>query len=206
MDNNATVTKSGFDTAFQSPQGTTLGTELSLIVEPCGYKGTQRFGYAYSNKEFDRLDPDFRVNLPDDVDAGSKNDDYVLWYNFDQYVFTEQDDPSQGVGLFGRYGYSNGKANVLDEFYSFGIGGKGIVEDRDEDTFGLGYYYAGVSGGFPKSANLSHEEGIEVYYAAQMTKSIQVTQALQWIKDPGAGGTDSIGNAVVLGLRIQMDF
>lgn len=206
LDNNATVTKSGFDSAFESPQGTTLGAELSLKVEPCGYEGTQRFGYAYSNKEFDRLDPDFRVNLPDDAGTGTKKDDYVFWYNFDQYIFTEKDDPTQGIGLFGRYGHSTGNANVLDEFYSFGIGGKGVVEGRDDDTFGLGYYYVGISDDFPSANNLSHEEGIEIYYAAQMTKSIQVTQALQWIKDPGAGGTDSNGNAVILGLRVQMDF
>ncbi|MBW8016613.1 MAG: carbohydrate porin [Planctomycetes bacterium] len=206
LDNNATVTRSGFDTAFQSPQGTTLGTELAFKVEPCGYKGTQRFGYAYSNRDFNRLDPDFRVNLPAGAGSGKKRDDYVLWYNFDQYIFTEKDDPTQGIGLFGRYGYSNGKANVLDEFYSFGIGGKGIVEGRDDDTFGLGYYYAGVSNDFPKANNLSHEEGIEIYYAAQMTKSVQVTQTLQWIGDPGAGGIKTNGDAVVLGLRLQIDF
>lgn len=206
LDNNATVTKSGFDTAFESPQGTTLGAELSLKIEPCNYMGTQRIGYAYSNKEFDRLDPDFRVNLPNNAGSGTKDDDYVFWYNFDQYIYTEKDDPSQGIGIFGRYGYSTGKANVLDEFYSFGIGGKGIVDGRDDDTFGIGYYYAGISDDFPKANNLSHEEGIEVYYAAQMTKSVQVTQALQWIKDPGAGGVDDNGNAVVLGLRVQVDF
>jgi len=207
FDNNATVRKSGFDTAFESPAGTTVGAEFSLTVEPCDYKGTQRIGYAYSDKTFDRLDPDFRINLPSDEGVDTKQDDYVFWYNFDQYIFTEAEDPSQGIGIFGRYGYSNGKANVLDDFFSFGIGGKGIVEDRDEDTFGLGYYYAGTSDDFPDSANLDNEEGIEIYYAAQMTKSVQVTQALQWINDPGAGGNPDVnGNAVVIGLRVQVDF
>jgi porin len=206
LDSHGSATRSGNDTAFYSPQGTTIGTELKFNVEPCGYEGTQRVGYAYSNKDFDKLDPDHRINLPNGAGTSTKQDDYVFWYNFDQYIFTEQDDPTQGIGLFGRYGYSTGEANVLDEFYSFGIGGKGLVEGRDEDTCGLGYYYAGVSDDYSKASNLSHEQGIEIYYAAQVTKSIQITQTLQWIGDPGAGGVKTNGDAVVLGLRLQMDF
>lgn len=206
LDTNGTVTNSGSSTAFESPEGTTFGTEWSFLIEPCGYKGTQRFGYGYSNKDFRKFDPDSRVGIVKNPDGTSSQDDSVVWYNFDQYIFTERQDPTQGIGIFGRYGYSDGKANVLEEFYSFGIGGKGIVEGRDEDTFGLGYYYISLGEDFPNTGNLDSEEGIEIYYAAQITNSIQVTQALQWIGDPGAGAVDTNGDAVVLGLRVQMDF
>jgi porin len=206
LDTNASATNSGSDTAFESPQGTTVGTELTFKVEPCGYEGTQRIGYGYSNKEFVRYQPDFRFDLPVEADAGKKQDDYVVWYNFDQYIFTESEDPSQGIGLFGRYGYSNGKANVLEDFYSIGIGGKGVLDGRDDDTVGLGYYYASISDDFSSAKDLSSERGLEVYYAAQMTKSVQVTQTLQWIESPGAGGVNTNGSAVVLGLRVQVDF
>jgi hypothetical protein len=33
-------------------------------------------------------------------------------------------DSSQGIGIFGRFGISDGKANALHQFYSFGSAAK----------------------------------------------------------------------------------
>lgn len=204
--NSQGATRVGFDTAFESPQGTTIGTEWDFKVEAWGQKGNQRFGYAYSDKEFAEIDSDPRIIIPEGTDTGSTNkDDYVVWYNFDQYIYTEEEDPTQGAGLFGRYGYSTGQSNPISKFYSIGIGGKGFLEDRDNDTFGGGYYYTELSNGFSPSLNLSSEQGIELFYNAELTKSIHFNQVIQWIIDPGAG-FESRRNSIVLGARLQMDF
>ena len=55
---------------------------------------------------------------------------YIINHADDQYLFVEKDDPTQGVGIFGRFGYSDGTANPIQRFYSFGVGGKGIVRPR----------------------------------------------------------------------------
>jgi hypothetical protein len=48
-----------------------------------------------------------------------------VWYNFDQYVYPEHEDPTRGMGVFGRFAYSTGKANPIQQFCS--IGGKGVI-------------------------------------------------------------------------------
>jgi hypothetical protein len=58
---------------------------------------------------------------PSDVAA-----EWALYYNFDHFFFTEADDPAQGVGIFGRFGYG-GEPNILEQFYSLGVGGKGSI-------------------------------------------------------------------------------
>ncbi len=34
----------------------------------------------------------------------------------------------------------------MAQFYSFGLGGKGVIPGRDQDRFGIGYYYLKISG------------------------------------------------------------
>ena len=78
-------------------------------------------------------------------------------------------------------------------------------KDRQQDSFGIGYYHTDLSDDLPKALNLSSEQGIEIYYNIAITKSMHITPDFQWIINPGAGfeGRD---NAVVFGIRSQMNF
>ncbi len=205
-DNNGSVTRSGFDTVFSSPKGTTVGTELVFKVKPWGLDGHQRFGVGYSNKNFTKLKQDPRTIIPPGGSGTATDDsDYTIWYNFDQYIYVEKDDPAQGVGIFARYGYTTGEVNPVQGFYSLGVGGKGIFQGRDNDTFGLGYYYIDLSDDLPRILNVSSEQGVELFYNFEITKSIHITPDLQWIIDPGAG-FESRDDALVFGVRLQMSF
>ena len=137
--------------------------------------------------------------------AKQKGDTGVVWYNFDQYLHVEKDDPSQGVGIFGRFGYSDGSVNPVQRFYSFGVGGKGICHGRDNDTFGIGYYYVDLSNDLPRVLDISSEQGVELFYNIEISKSIHITPNFQWIINPEAG-FKTMDNAVVFGLRMQMSF
>jgi len=204
--NSEGATRVGFDTAFESPQGTTYGTEWNFKINAWGQKGNQRFGYAYSDKEFVEIESDQRIVIPEGTATDGRNqNDYVIWYNFDQFIYTEDEDPSQGGGLFGRYGYSTGQSNPIAKFYSIGVGAKGILPDMDNDTCGAGYYYTELSNDFSPNLNLSSEQGVELYYNAEITKSVHFNQGIQWIVDPGAG-FESRRNAIVLYARVQIDF
>lgn len=207
LDGNGTATRSGFDTAFGSPQGTTFVQEWDIKVEPYQLKGNQRIGIGYSNKNFTVLEPDPRISLSGPVtgDIDRRPDDWFFYYNFDQYVYVNKENPERKIGLFGRFGYSNGKGNPIQRFYSIGVGGQGIMQDRDQDSFGIGYYYTDLSDDLPKSLNLSSEQGIEIFYDIAITNSMHLTPDLQWIIDPGAG-MDTRDNAVVFGIRSQMNF
>jgi porin len=215
LDSFGTPSVSGFDTAFHSPEGTTLATEWAFTFSLSGRPGHQRFGVAYSNRDFNELDQDPRISgrlgfltqrilqQAGLVETKTKPDDWVFYYNFDQYLYTEPDDPTQGVGVFGRYGWSDGDVNPFEAFYSIGVGGKGILPQRDQDTFGVGYYYLDLSGNLPSFAGLSSEQGIEMFYNIEVTPWLHVTPDLQYIVDPAGGAHD---DAIAFGIRTQMSF
>lgn len=132
-------------------------------------------------------------------------DDWGLYYNFDQYLYTEQGDPTQGFGLFGRFGWSTGEANPIEEFYSLGVGGKGSIPTRDRDTWGVGYYLLNMSDDLPAILGMDAEQGVEVYYNIEVTPWLHITPGLQVIADPGAGYRDR-DVALVYGLRAALKF
>ena len=132
-------------------------------------------------------------------------DAWGLYYNFDQYLYTEPGDPTQGFGLFGRFGWTTGESNPIEEFYSLGLGGKGSIPHRDRDTWGLGYYLLNMSDQLPPALGLDAEQGVELFYNVEVTPWLHITPSLQVIVDPGAGFQDR-DVSVVYGLRAQMSF
>ena len=113
---------------------------------------------------------------------------------------------SQGFGIFGRLGISDGKANAFHRFYSFGFGGEGMLTGRERDQFGIGYYYLDISNKLPAIVRQrllrGHDQGVELYYNFAVTPWLHVTPDLQ-IVDPAVRGTST---AVVTGLRVKVDF
>jgi hypothetical protein len=48
--------------------------------------------------------------------------------------------PPVGIGIFGRAGCAPRDRNVIDQFYSLGIGGFGmLIPGRDQDQWGVGW-------------------------------------------------------------------
>jgi len=212
IDTEGVPDRAGWDTAFDG--GTSLATEARFNVKPFGLQGHQLAGVTWSDKLFLSLDQDPRLGLiiPGDRllrlalfgfperESGS----WSFYYNFDQYLWTEQQDETQGVGLFGRFGISDGDANPVETFYSLGLGGKGIIPDRDRDKFGLGYYYLNYSGDLPSLLDIDSAQGVELFYCVEVTPWFHLTPDLQVIVDPG--GNDSRDTAVVYGFRGQVSF
>ena len=124
-------------------------------------------------------------------------------YNFDQFLFTEADHPEQGVGIFGRFGLG-GEPNLFEQFYSFGVSGKGSVPTRDRDTWGIGYYHANINDDIPSAFGLNSEQGLETYYNIEITPWCHITPDLQFIIDPGGSSCNDV--AIVYGLRMQVSF
>src|SRR6266550_1025233 len=221
IDTEGKTTRTGFDTLFKD--GTTLGAEARLTVRPFGLTGHQLISFAWSNGDFTSLGQDPRTLISSVLLGTSLKKESGSWafmYNFDQYFYQDKQDSTQGVGIFGRFGISDGKANPIHQFYSFGFGGKGMLPGRDQDRFGVGYYYLKVSGElrdtFPtvllKRVGLDYEQGVELFYNIAATPWLHVTPDLQFVdaarnKSPivTAGGR-SIGTAVIAGMRIKIDF
>jgi porin len=234
-DPKGAATMTGFNTAFHGRDWYSVAQEFDFTWKPFGQTGHQRFGWFYTTRDFTLLDQDLRLQLPTTVamrlvrprlgsiprplralgratrltqnlgDIDSNPDDWGLYYNFDQYLYTKPGDETQGFGVFGRFGWSNGNSNPIGQFYSLGLGGKGLVPERPKDTYGVGYYLVNLSNDLPPILNTSDEQGIEAYYNIEVTPWLHISPDLQVIVRPGGGFQDR-DVAIVYGLRMQMNF
>jgi porin len=218
-DTDGRAKTTGFETAFHGPMNTTVIHEWEFKVKPFGLPGHQRGGFVWSSKDFQRLDPpqpfkgtaDMMIDLLG-LDLANKlvntvarfekaSDNVMAYYNFDQYLYTKEDDPTQGIGLFGRFGWARQDVNPVVHFYSIGLGGKGLLPDRQHDTYGVGYYYAGLSNRLPSI--LRREQGVEAYYNIRITPWLHISPDLQIIMDPG--GTRTQDTSIVYGVRMHVN-
>lgn len=229
-DPDGAVTKTGFNTAFHGRDWYTIGQEFDLTIKPFDKTGHQRLGWFWTSRDFPELGGDGRIQFPRVIgprliarqllprwlrvvrlgrnvysltDLETSADTWGLFYNFDQYLFTETDDPGQGVGVFGRFGYG-GEPNIFEQFYSLGVSGKGSIPDRDRDTWGVGYYHVNINDDTLPGLDIQSEQGVEAYYNIEITPWFHITPDLQVIVD--AGGSSRHDVAVVYGLRMQMSF
>ncbi len=215
-DPDGAATRTGFNTAFHDRDWYTVGQQYDFKIKPFGKPGHQRFGWFWTSRDFVDFGEDSRIQLPGQIGrrlslarllrggVDRSPDDWALYYNFDQYLFTEAEDPEQGWGLFGRFGYSTGESNLFEQFYSIGLGGKGTIPTRDRDTWGLGYYHANLSDDISLES-LHSEQGVELFYNIAVTPWLHITPDLQCIVNPGGGFGDR-DVAIAYGVRAQMNF
>ena len=201
FDTDGAIDRSGFDNLFEG--NTTFAGEVGVDTDFFDEPGRHTFGFLGSNKDFLSTNQDPRLFLPV-FDEGPKTEDgtWAFYWNFDQFIVSDPNDPPQGWGLFGRFGVSDGKANPIHHFYSVGLGGTGIVPGRDDDQFGVGYYYFDLTDERLGIFSDDGEYGVELFYNLAVTPWFDLTADLQVID--GAGRFSD--TAVVGGLRGQVRF
>jgi porin len=227
-DPDGAATMTGFNTAFHGRDWCSVMQEFDFTIKPFDKTGHQRFGWFWTSREFAELGGDGRIQFPRVIgrsllprqalprwarvlrlgnqvysltDLEKSADTWGLYYNFDQFVFTEADDPEQGVGVFGRFGHG-GEPNIFEQFYSLGVSGKGTVPTRDRDTWGVGYYLANINDDINPAFGLHSEQGVEAYYNIEVTPWLHISPDLQVIVDPGGSSRNDV--ALVYGLRMQV--
>jgi porin len=110
----------------------------------------------------------------------------------------------EGVGIFARFGVADQDTNPVEWSGSFGVGGRGIVPARDDDVFGVGYYYTHFQetriGGL---LGVDDEgQGFETFYNAAIIPAAHLTFDMQ-LADSALPRTDT---AVILGARLNLSF
>jgi porin len=213
LQSNGKANTSGFDD-LRSDQLSFVG-EARVRTDFFGLTGHQLIGGGYSNKDFTSLDQSLRFFI-ENHSIEEKSGSWNIYYNFDQYLYEPKKGSGQGIGIFGRFGASDGNPNPMHYFYSIGIGGKGIIPGRLLDRFGLGYYYVDVkspkfTGPHATREFLRDEYGFEAFYSiaitpwAHFTPDIQVIRGAQKQKIDG-GAVSDINTATVLGFRLNIIF
>lgn len=199
--------------------------EGRVRTEFFGLTGHQLFGALFSNKTFTSLDQSARFIFENGAFDGKKGS-WNIHYNFDQYLYEPKKGSDEGIGVFGRFGASDGDPNFMHFFYSLGLGGKGVIPTRENDRYGFGFYYIDVSnpklqGLFRSTKLLRDEYGFEAFYNVAITPWLRLTPDLQVVRGaqkdkirigqgplgvPFIASRNSIGTSTVLGLRMQMLF
>jgi porin len=208
LDPNNTPTVSGFDTFFN--RGVSMIGLVNLPVKPFGRPGHQGFGFTYSNSRYASLDdlPFFIAQrlrgefppLPQETGSWS------VFYMFDQALYAAGDDPKQSWGVFGNLGIADENPSPFRWAANLGFGGASPLPGRKLDTFGVGYYYVGISNGLrnfaPRLVPLDDEQGVELFYNIGITPWCHVTPDLQVI----IPARERVDTAVVFGVRAKIDF
>ena len=140
-------------------------------------------------------------------------------YAFDQYFWQPDGDPKHGVGLFFAFGTSDGNPDPIQYAFLAGIGGKGVVPGRPDDSFGFDLARTQFSNSFLPllrqqfNLGLQRENAIEMYYNMAITPWINVTSDLQIIYSglnrvlsSTTGQLTGIDTAVVAGARLRVRF
>ena len=219
---NGLADSAGFDTL--SSTHTTYVPEVRVRTNFFGLTGHHLAGYIYSSKEFTSLDQSLRFIIQNGS-IEKKSGTWAFYYNFDQYLYEKKKGSGQGIGIFGRFGASDGNPNPVHYFYSLGIGGKGVIPGRPLDQFGIGYYYIDVRNpsftALQARSFLRNEQGFEAYYNMALTPWMKLTPDIQVVRPAQKqvisvgqvlGGQNStvanndINTAIVLGLRLQLIF
>jgi len=177
--------------------------------------------FGYTNKDVLDFDIDPRHLIGEIigvVPVAQKSENYAFLINFDQYLWVKEGSPAVagrkhlppvGIGIFGRAGWAPKDRNVIDQFYSFGIGGYGmIIPDRDNDQWGIGWAGTHISSDLRSDVGLlgidldSFEHAVEAFYNFQVTPAIHLTVNAQVIDST----EESVDTAFTLGARLQVDF
>jgi len=218
-DGNATT--SGFDN-FNGNYA--VGSQYTYTPTIAGHlPGDYHVLAAYSTKSFTDFNLDTRDLIGEiigKVPVSKKDGNYCALASFDQYLWTRDaaqtpsDAPARkglppvGIGLFLRAGWEPEDRNVIDQFYSFGIGGYGGLPGRDRDQWGLGWAGSHISGDLRNDLSVlgrhpnEFENAVEVFYNFAVTPATHVTADVEVIKSAAS----AVDTAVVLGTRFQFDF
>ena len=207
-DTNDASTSGVFDNLFDN--GAVIYPTFSLPTSFFGLPGHQTVWGAYSSGSYGILSPEALTifpppplqRLPFDFISGS----WWIDYRFDQALWVDATDPTRSWGVFGDAGISDGEPNPIHWSAILGIAGSSPLPNRRLDTFGVAYYYMGLSDSFKNDVRpilpVRDERGVELFYNVGVTPWCHITTDLQVITPI----LESAETSLVLGLRMKIDF
>lgn len=200
---------SGVDNLFA--EGAVLVPDLTFKVKPFGRPGKYNFGGTWSSARYRSFDPAAYLSIPpqlirDERFTPLETGSWSLYANFYQALWVDQEDSKRTWGVFGQFGISDGNPNPIRFVANGGVGGRSIIPGRTFDTFGIGYFYLGLSDSFKTLSRpilpQRDEFGVELFYNLAITPWARLTGDLQ-IARPSTVAFDT---AIIPGLRFQVLF
>ena len=200
-----------------------------------GRPGNYRLAYAYTSKDplsFAIGKRRLVGQILGVVPVARENGNYTVLGSFDQYLWVKGGSvkaydrerrlkeskypgharlhlPPVGIGIFARAGWAPNDRNVIDQFYSFGIGGYGmLIPGRDQDLWGVGWAGTHISDDVRSITRVLRkdldalEHGFEAFYNFEVTPATHLTMNVQVIDST----LESVDTATTVSFRLQLDF
>jgi len=110
----------------------------------------------------------------------------------------------QGTGFFARAGIADEETNPVEFSFSLGLAGRGPLDARADDSFGIGYAHTQLRDNLLTDSFLVNEAGHrwEAYYTFALTPAAELTLNAQLL-DPLFEPVDP---ATAFGLRLRCSF
>ncbi len=201
VDAQADGRETGFSTAFNDEDFYLYILESGVTVEVDGPKGALAGNYRVG-LWYDPQDKAYFSNA-----NKTKRDDTGCYVSCDQLVYRENDesDDNQGLGVFGRYGWSGSETGpAITNFWSMGVQYEGLFEGRDEDVLGIGFAHGTFTDRDKVTFAQDYESVVELYYNARITSRLSAGPDIQYVKNPG--GSQNAKDSFIIGVRAQMTF
>jgi porin len=203
LNSTDTTGTSGFNQLFND--GALLSASLRLPTKFMGLLGHQLLGATWNNQTYTSLREAY-IEYPN-VAIPATRGSWSLFWNCDQYLVVDSQDPLRGWGVFGRAGIADDDTSPLAWFLSCGIGGSVPIASRAADTFGVGWYYGGTSNQIgplitAQFGPIGNGQGIECFYNYQWTPAIRLTPDLQFL----VPSLQTFEPSLIVGMRAQLIF
>ncbi len=167
-----------------------LIAELDLHTNLLNRPGNYRF-YAW-----------FNGTSHEKFDNSGNDSGYGFGVSFDQEL-------TDGVGVFLRYGWQDGEVYPFDNAVSGGVSVSGKFWGREGDTLALGVGIAFLSDDYETklrndNVNPDDEYHVEAYYSIQVNEHLTVTPDIEWTDNPA--GYSDYDSFWVVSTRVTWDF
>lgn len=197
-------------------KGLTIEGSLGYFDSDGDFSGTFRKPFLITELDINRryygLDGNYRFYL------WQNNRDHIEWRNPEGggkqnqgFGFSMDQDLSNNLALFARYGYQDPEVSQFDQVITLGGRIIGNPWRRAKDYLGFAYGLSLVSKDYQKHSPKidgyradKHEHYFEVYYKYNLFGNLSLTPDLQYVINPG--GDDDKDGLWVFGLRLQVNF
>lgn len=173
-------------------------------------------GGLYSfNQDFRKIGARIILDPGQGLVVPTQNHTWAVFLNGWQYLWA--DGPAEGaiavgdgrpdlrgIGVFARFGFADRDTNPIEWTGSIGLGGRGLIPTRQDDSFGVGWFYNSIQQtDFTGIVGIDdNSQGLEAYYDLAITPAANLTFDLQIIE----GAVPNVDTAVVLGARLRLAF
>ena len=203
LDTHNVTTTSGLSDVFDS--GAVVIGYYRIFTDFGGLPGSHALLGIYSNGTYTSVDPLTWSFVPGvGIVAGKEDGTYNGAYFLEQKLWVDAANPKRNVGILSAVGMSDGNPNPIRWSMFASLQAEGFSSHRPLDSFGVGFFYTGLSSDFHRLAspliNIEDPYGGEIYYNAAVTPWFRLTYDLQLI-NPGEVANDT---AVVAGLRASL--